>query len=256
MRNSLIVGAVVLVALAILIALGTWQVQRLAWKSALIERLQSRVHQAPAALGATIDRFLNNEDVEYQPVRLRGKFLHDTEKHLYTIDKKGRSGWHIYTLMELSGGDCAACQGRNRYIYVNRGFVPYELKAKDRRRGGLVPGQVELTGLVRLTRTGKNFAEVDNQPRKNEWFWLSLKEMSGPESGLTTRQAAHLVPFFVDQRVSPQKGQWPRAGTTRVDLDNRHLGYVITWYGLALALLGVYGFFLYGNRRQTNKGET
>ena len=256
MRNSRLLGALALIAFGTLVYLGTWQVQRLAWKTDLIERLQNRVHQSAIPLQTTLDQFRKNGDVEYQPISLRGRFLHDTEKHLYALDNKGRPGWHIYTLMELAGNDCIDCANPKRYIFVNRGFVPYVLKNRDNRVESPSPSQIDLVGLIRLTRKNKSFMEVENQPLKNEWFWLSLKEMSAKNSGLSKQQIAQLVPFFVDQRASDQNDPWPRPGTTRVNPPNRHLGYVITWYGLALALLGVYGFFLYSSRRQRIEDET
>ena len=256
MRNSGLLASLVLVVFGALIFLGTWQVQRLAWKHDLIERLQSRVHQPPVPLRSALDQFLAKGDVEYQPVLLRGRFLHDAEKHLYTLDKKGRPGWHIYTLMELSGKDCVDCSTPDRFIYVNRGFVPYGLKSRDKRAEKPTSAQIELVGLIRFSRKSKGFFEADNQPLKNEWFWLSLKEMSAANSSLSKQQRARIVPFIVDQRAGAQNDPWPRPGTTRVKLTNRHLGYVITWYGLALALLGVYGFFLYSNRRQRIEDET
>ncbi len=255
MRNSRLLGSLAFLVFSALVFLGTWQVQRLAWKNDLIERLQNRVHQSPIALQIALDQFRQNEDVEYRPVSLRGRFLHDTEKHLYAIDKQGRPGWHIYTLMELPGADCRDCVNPKRYIYVNRGFVPYGLKNRDKRVEKSSLSQVDIVGLIRLTRDNKSFLEVDNQPKKNEWFWLSLEEMSGVNSGLSKQQVAQLVPFFADQRAGNQKNPWPRPGTTRVNPPNRHLGYVITWYGLALALLGVYGFFLYSNKRQRIEDE-
>ena len=259
MKKPFLLGGLVLLMLAFLVALGTWQVQRLGWKHTLIEHLQSRIGKAPVSLQTALKKFRKTGDVEYQPIFLRGRFLHDTEKHLYTLDKNGLPGWHIYTLLELGGDGCKDCPNAARFIYVNRGFVPLELKDRDKRpKGsqGAKGSQVEIVGLIRFSRNAKTLFEVENQPLKNEWFWLSLKEMSDANSGMSKEQVTHLAPFFVDQRAGVQSNQWPRPGTTRVDLTNRHLGYVITWYGLALALLGVYGFFLYGNRRQRIEGKS
>ena len=266
MKKSLLPGVATLLAFVLLVSLGTWQVRRMAWKTALIENLHKRLDQPPVALQEVINRFHKNASVEYQPVTVRGTFLHKTEKHLYALDDKGRPGWHIYTLMELKGSDCASCQNRNRFVYVNRGFVPYELKNRGKRPQGQVSAKVEFIGLVRIPRTGKSYGEANNNPGKNEWYWPSLKEMSSMDAGISTEQAAQLVPFFVDERKQvkvPGKYfgkydgkfyKWPRAGVTRINIANRHLGYVITWYGLALALLGVYGFFVYGNKRR-NTGD-
>ena len=97
--------------------------------------------------------------------------------------------------------------------------------------------------------------EADNQPLKNQWFWSSLKEMSALDIEAGLVKADQLAPWFVDQQAVAQSFKWPRPGSTRINIPNRHLGYVITWYGLALALLGVYGFFLYA-RKSSIEDET
>ena len=266
-KKNIILGVLVLVSLYILVSLGNWQVARLAWKTESIERLNNRVEQTPLPLQNAIDKFHTNKNVEYQPVIVRGTFLHKTEKHMYALDENGRPGWHIYTLMQIKGSDCASCMNRNRFVYINRGFVPYDLKDRSTRPQGQVSAPRELVGLIRIPRIKKSYIEAANQPLKNEWYWPSLKEMSSPDAGISGEQVIHLVPLFVDERAAVRvKGKyfgkyngkfyrWPRAGTTRINITNRHLGYVITWYGLALALLGVYGFFLYGNRTRQD-GET
>ena len=55
-------------------------------------------------------------------------------------------------------------------------------------------------------------------------------------------QPAQVLPFFVDANATPNPGGWPKGGVTLIDLPNNHLQYVITWYGLALALVIVVGF--------------
>lgn len=251
MKKSVYLGALVFVVFALLVSLGTWQVKRLAWKTALIERLEQRVHQAPIPLQQVIDQFGKNEDVEYQSVHVRGTFLHDTEKHLYSLDQQGRPGWHVYTLLKMSAGQCPTCTNDKEFVYINRGFVPYTLKKSDQRRKGMVSSEVSVEGLIRLPRETKSFADVENQPLKNEWYWPSLKGMSSVDMKVMALTEKQLAPLFVDERVVATSYEWPRAGVTRINLPNRHLGYVITWYGLALALLGVYGFFLYGSERRS-----
>lgn len=240
MKKSFLLGALVFAVFVVLVSLGNWQVRRLAWKTALIEQLNGRIRQPAISMDKVLARFGKGESIEYLPVRLRGRFVNETEKHLYTLDQHGQPGWNIYTLMKTA----------DRAVYVNRGFVPYKMKKLATRREGVLTGEVELTGLVRLPRAAKTFLEVDNQPRKNEWFWPSLAEMSAVDIRSGQLDKSRLVPLFVDQSSLTQAYKWPRPGTTRIKITNRHLGYVITWYGLALSLLGVYGFFLYSRKRE------
>jgi surfeit locus 1 family protein len=64
----------------------------------------------------------------------------------------------------------------------------------------------------------------------------------GPEAG-------RVSPLFLDAEAQPGE-TWPRGGVTRLDLPNRHLEYALTWYGLALALIGVYSIFVIGRLRR------
>jgi surfeit locus 1 family protein len=58
------------------------------------------------------------------------------------------------------------------------------------------------------------------------------------------------VPFFVDAEASPENpGGFPKGGVTRLALSNRHLEYALTWYGLALTLIGVFAAFAVGRLR-------
>ena len=58
------------------------------------------------------------------------------------------------------------------------------------------------------------------------------------------------VPFFVDADAEPANpGGFPRGGATRLVLPNRHLEYALTWYGLALTLIGVFTAFARGRLR-------
>ncbi len=76
-----------LCGLAVLLALGTWQVQRLHWKDALIAKLEARTSVAPAPLPAEI---VDPEALEFRPVRLAGRFRH--EREIYLLGRVHRAG--------------------------------------------------------------------------------------------------------------------------------------------------------------------
>ncbi len=50
----------------------------------------------------------------------------------------------------------------------------------------------------------------------------------------------NVMPFSIDADGSEVPGGLPRGGQTRLIFTNDHLGYAVTWFGLAIALLGVY----------------
>ncbi|MCL6706202.1 SURF1 family protein [Pseudomonas sp. R2.Fl] len=214
------------VAMAILLSLGTWQVQRLHWKEALIAEIETRRTAAPVEVADIEAKVAAGEDVDYWAMRASGRFLNDRERHfLATYD--GQAGFYVYTPLELADG---------RYLFVNRGFVPYDNKAPDTRAAGLVAGEQQVTGLARARLAAKpGFLVPDNDPAKNIFYWKDLGAMAATVDLPLDR----VLPFFLDADATPVPGGLPRGGVTQIDLPNSHLQYAITWYGLAVALAGV-----------------
>lgn len=222
-----------------LVALGAWQLQRLAWKQDLIARVEARAHGEPVSLDEAVRRIERDGEIEYQRVRAEGSYLHDRERHLYTV-VDGRPGWRIVTPLETPGG---------AIVMVERGFVPDGLKEASSRAAGLVEGRVAVTGLARAPGKANAFTP-ESDPDGNRWFWRDLEGMAA--SALGAGRRGRVVPFFIEAEASEVPGGWPRGGVTRIDFPNRHLEYAITWFGLALALLGVYAVILW---RWRTRGE-
>jgi surfeit locus 1 family protein len=223
-----------LAAFAVLIGLGTWQVQRLHWKEGLIATIEARVAAAPRPL-AEIEALAAGEgDVDYWPVSLSGTFHHDGERHFFATHK-GQSGYFVYTPLALDDG---------RLVLVNRGFVPFDRKDPATRMAGQVSGPQDITGLARNRVDEKpNSLMPDNDPAKNVFYWKDLDAMA-QSSGV----AGDYLPFFVDAGDAPNPGGLPVGGVTMISMPNSHLQYAVTWYGLAAALAGVAGAWLWRRR--------
>ena len=73
-----------------------------------------------------------------------------------------------------------------------------------------------------------------DEPKTNLWF---LREPDRDRR----RQVGDVAPFYVDQEAPVPPGGLPKPGKLEVSLPDDHLQYAITWFGLALALAGVYG---------------
>lgn len=215
----------------VLIGLGTWQVQRLQWKEALLAMIAERVASPPLSLDSVTSQMSASHEepftVEYLPVTVEGTFRHGSERHFFST-WKGETGYYVYTPLLLADG---------RYLFVNRGFIPYELKDVSKRAAGQVAGVVRITGLSREPLYEKPSALLpDNDPAKNIFYWKDIKAMQA-SAGLP--QGAAVVPLFVDADDAPNPGGLPVGGVTLIDLPNSHLQYAVTWYGLAAALVGV-----------------
>ncbi|TWG89653.1 surfeit locus 1 family protein [Mesorhizobium sp. J18] len=223
-------------ALAALLSLGTWQVQRLQWKEGLLAQINERIASDPVPLAEMETIFAQGGDVDYRPVRLNGRFVHSDERH-FLATHEGQSGFFVHTPLQLADG---------RYIFVNRGFVPYDRKDPATRSEGLTEGEVEVTGLARAAPAEKpSWIVPDNDPAKNIFYWKDLATMAAT-AGMS--EGAEVLPFYVDADETPNPGGLPVGGVTLIDLPNNHLQYAITWYGLALGLCGVVAAWLLRSR--------
>jgi surfeit locus 1 family protein len=216
---------ILLVALGILLALGTWQVQRLHWKEGLLADIAERQAAAPLPLSAIEAMAASGGDIEYRVATATGHYLNNKERHFFaTLD--GDPGFHVYTPLQLADG---------RYLFVNRGFVPYDAKEPEMRMQGQLTGEQTVSGLARAKLAGQPSGIPDNDLAKNIFYWKDLDAMADSD-GLPKDK---VLPFFVDADKTPNPEGLPIGGVTIVDLPNDHLQYALTWYGLAAALVAI-----------------
>jgi surfeit locus 1 family protein len=244
-------GAAARVALAVcaalafagFFALGTWQVERRAWKLDLIARVEQRVH-APASEAPGRERWpqVNAADDEYRRVRIAGRFLHDKETLVQASTRLGAGFWVLTPLQAADG----------RIVLVNRGFVPPEARERAARAATEPQGESSVTGLLRISEPKGGFLRR-NDPAADRWFSRDVQAIAAAR-GL--RDAA---PYFVDAEAAPSPSgtapAWPAAGLTVIAFPNSHLVYAITWYGLALMVLAAAWFgWREGQRRAGRTG--
>ena len=221
-----------LLGIAILFSLGTWQVERLFWKQGLMAEIDGRIHAEPIDLPTLQRRFAAGEPVQYTPVTLTGRFINASER-FFLSTFEGQAGWNVYVPLVTGAGDL---------VFVNRGFVPYDMRDPAKRRAGQPDGEVTITGLARVPPAEKpGYFMPDNEPAKDTFFWQDLPAMA---AGVALPAGAKLVPFFVDAGPGRAVGGWPVGGTTVVSLPNDHLQYAVTWYGIGLALVVMTGMMV------------
>jgi surfeit locus 1 family protein len=212
--------------LLICLALGAWQVERLFWKQDLIAQRQAAVAAAPAAVP---NNLAEARDMEFRHVSDEGVFLNDKEIFLGATSEGGAQGYQILTPLLEAGG---------RSVFVDRGYIPAQLKDPAKRAAGQIPGTVRVEGLLRLPPAGRpNWFLPDNRPDLNYWFWVDLPAMSAAD------KLDRVAPFYIDADATPNPGGWPKGGVTRLTLPNNHLQYAITWFSLAVALIVIYVVF-------------
>ncbi|MDQ8699349.1 SURF1 family protein [Hyphomicrobium sp. LHD-15] len=239
-RGGIVVATVMtLIALPILIGLGVWQLERKAWKESLLTAIAERTKQEPVDLLGTYSATHESDlGFEYVRAKVRGRFLNDKERYFYAPDQKLGPGYHVYTPLEIAGTTAV--------VFVNRGFVTEDLKDPAKRREGQLDGEVEVVGLLRGPGIKATFTP-DNDPKANLWFWRDYAGLFASAFSGTDRTA---IAAFLDAEA-PAPGGWPKGGATLVELPNRHLEYALTWFGLAVTLVAIFGVFAWTRRRAT-----
>jgi surfeit locus 1 family protein len=216
-------------AVLIMLGLGVWQLERLQWKEA---QIAERTERTTAAVIALPGPDADIGDAEFRHVTLTGEFLHEKEMLLGARSLNGNTGYHVVTPFRLAGG---------RTVLVDRGWIPLDRKAVDKRAAGNVAGQASLDGVIRLNGKQTWFVP-DNRPDLNFFFWVDLPAMA-KLAGQPNTEAR----FFVEAGPAKNPGDFPIGGQTRIDLPNDHLQYAITWFSLAIALTVIY--VLYHRRK-------
>lgn len=239
--------AALLLALAALaagfFALGAWQLQRLAWKQALIERVQARLAAAPVpAPGPAAWPALSREADEYRRVSVHGRFAHERETLVQASTELG-SGWWVLTPLRTDAG---------WWLLVNRGFVPAEARGRGQRAATEIAGDVTVAGLLRLSEPGGSLLQ-HNDPAAERWYSRDVDAIAAARALDAGAQAAPVAPYFIDAAAAQGPGVptdgWPRAGLTVLRFTNNHLGYALTWFGMALGTLGAAALLLRHERR-------
>lgn len=213
------------VMLITLLGLGTWQVQRHAWKSDLIAKLKSRSQSAAVALPAAD---APPEEIEFQRVRVSGTFLHEHEFLLLGRSRRGSPGLHVLTPLRRSNGE--------GYALIDRGWIPFERRAPASRTEGQVTGEVSFEGIVRIVR-GPGMFTPENDPKGNNWYFIDPAAMARL-AGIET-----LPDFYVLSGAEEKPGVYPIPRQWRIDIRNDHVEYAITWYLMAVVLVVIYVLF-------------
>ena len=217
------------IGLAILVALGVWQLQRLTWKEGLLAHIAALQTAQAVDIGAVLDAQSAGRDVDYTRVRAScpgigaAPFL-----ELYGV-REGQAGARLISA-------CAVQSARYRSVLVDRGFVADSVAARPKvDPADTAPRAV--VGVLRKPETG-NFASPKNRP--GHWFTRDVAAMAA------ALQAPAPAPVFLfaESPTNPEfRALTPAPVPT--DIPNRHLEYAITWFGLAAALAGVYAAVLF-----------
>ena len=209
-------------ALIVLIGLGTWQARKIGPKTRLINSIEAGLSADPMQLPVHLD---DPQAVAYRRVHLEGEALDVEPVRVFGTNLKGRPGYYLYKPVIREFG---------RAVLVNFGWIPMEQSEAP----SLPVGPVAVSGVLMLSATPGSFTPP-NDEAANSWFTADVFEM-GEHFGLGAKDFYH---FRVFADHTGAAGDLPLGGQVRVSIPNDHFEYMLTWYGLGLALLGVFLFF-------------
>ena len=232
-------GLFTILGLALLIALGVWQLHRLAWKEALIAEVSTRVGAPPVDLPDETEwPRLDPKQYEYRHVRATGvyDFAHQVFVFRALEAPRGRyggQGYLVMTPLRLADG---------AIIIVNRGFTPAE--RKDAVSSQTPTGSpIEVVGLMRASEP-RNWFTPSDDPAKGDWYTRD------PAAIAAAMKLDRVARFTIDADASPDPAALPEGGETILAFPNNHLSYALTWFGMALALAGVFTAFAWKKRTE------
>ncbi|HVY13986.1 MAG TPA: SURF1 family protein [Rhodopila sp.] len=221
LRSSVLIFPLLMAGVvSLLIGLGIWQIERRAWKLALIDRVEHRVHAAPvAAPGPAAWSALTRGDAEYRHVAVTGRFVAGHDTRVSATTDLGIGAWVLTPFRDVAGYT----------VLVNRGFVP------SGRQDSPPPNHlVTVSGLLRITEPGGAFLRA-NDPAHDRWYSRDVAAIAAAQA------IPRPAPYFIDADATPDpraRDDWPRGGLTRIRFYNNHLVYALTWFGLAAAVAG------------------
>jgi surfeit locus 1 family protein len=217
MRRTLFLLIFSLAGLGVLLWLGTWQVQRLAWKQEILSEIDGRIAAEPVPLPQQV----SEDEDKYLPVTVSGD-MEPGEIHVLVSVKQVGAGYRI--IQSFSTED--------RTILVDRGFVPTTAKQTDR-----LTGPMEVTGNLHWPDEIDSYTpEADIN--SNIWFARDVPNLAA---------ALGAEPILLIARTQTDPGVTPLPVDT-AGIPNDHLQYAITWFGLALVWAAMTGYFLWRNR--------
>ena len=216
------------VAIAVMFGLGVWQLQRLAWKEALMADIAQAVANEPMeGLPAENEEIA---DKRFYAARLRGHY-EGQDMHLAARYYRSILGYSVFTPFQLDDG---------RWALVNRGSIPV-FKKDDYPAAPKGPQDIKVQ--IR-TSNERNPFTPENQPEKNIWFGRDTESMA-------EAAGVDALPFTFDVVGQQEADVYPVPSDGEIKLRNDHLGYAITWFGVGLGALVI--TLLYHRRKPEDR---
>ena len=213
---------VVTPAFIFLLVLGFWQLQRMQWKTDLIEIRKENYANEVVTLSSALSSI---ETHSWKKVFVNGRYDHNKEIFLWSI-REGMPGWQVLTpLIPKERTDLR--------LLIDRGWIPKELKDSSLRAEGQINDQVTVSGYIRNDLDYQGPFTPVNDIHDNTWYFVDYPEIESLYN-------IELVRSVLIADSTPNPGGWPLGDSELPKLNNNHLNYAITWFCLALAAIFIW----------------
>jgi len=239
-RGEVVPATLTLILVAGLIALGIWQINRKAWKEALIETLTQRLTAAPSELPpqprwAT----LTQAQDEYRHVRFTAELVPGDDALIFTSGSTFRPdvegpGYWVFAPARLADGSA---------VVVDRGFLPNGQQDPAVRDAKAAPAPLEMVGVMRWPEPSAWFTPAP-EPAHNMWFVRDQLIIA------KAKNWGEVAPFYIELESPRPPGGLPIPGPLKATLPDDHLQYAIIWFSLAAVVTASFGFWLRGRFRE------
>jgi surfeit locus 1 family protein len=201
---------------AVLIGLGLWQVDRLAWKQEILVEIDDRLSAAPVPL----TRFVNEQSDEYSRVSVIGTPSGE-ELHVLVSGTEAGTGYRVISRFDTDLGP----------ILVDQGLL-----ALDNKDAAPLRVQMRLVGTL-LWPDDQNDSTPAPDLAANIWFARNVETMS---TALDTQPL-----MIVASQTSPADPRLTPLPVNTASIKNDHFEYAVTWFLLAIvwAIMSLYLIF-------------
>ncbi len=223
---GLVPSVALVVAVAILGSLGTWQMRRHAWRQEWLAERSARIDLPPVPwqeVAAAPERHAGRRTV------VRGRYLYGEQILVERIRRELEEGARVLTPLVLEGSE------PRQALIVDRGWIPYRRQAEFLAQTGL-GDPVELRGLV----FSMPLPPANSEPVTRRRTWIRF-DPGEPRyvAALAAQLGVPLAPALVQREAIPGESA-PLGGISRPESPVDHLAYAATWYGMAFAAFAVW----------------
>lgn len=234
-RKWMLTTILVVAAVAVMVRLGFWQLDRLEARRAFNARVQAQLDQPALELhGVALE--VNLTEMDYRAVVVEGEYDFSQEVALRNQAREGQWGVDLITPLRIAGSD--------RAVLVNRGWIPGDDFQSGNWEKYAEPGRVKINGMIRASQSKPDFGRrsdptpAPGQGRLEAWNFVNV-------TGIANQVSYPLLPIYIQQAPDPAWTGMPYRSLPHLELtEGSHLGYALQWFTFATILGLGYPFYI------------